>query len=143
VPEHGAFSEADRALLGHAASVLDEVRGHLDVQAFHLALTAIWKLVSDSNRYVDDQAPWALRKTDPDRMATVLYVLAETIRRLALLTQAFMPASSAMMLDQLGVDPGRRGLDALEAAHALKPGTALPKPQPIFPRYVEAEEGAA
>jgi methionyl-tRNA synthetase len=142
VPEPGELAEADRALLDHAVSVLDEVRDHLDVQAFHQALIAIWKLVSECNRYVDEQAPWALRKTDPARMATVLYVLVETIRRLALLTQAFMPQASAMMLDQLAVGPDQRNLAALDAAHALKPGTALPKPQPVFPRFVEAEEGA-
>ena len=141
VPVPGDLSAPDHALLDQATRVLDEVRGHLDVQAFHLALISIWKVIADANRYVDDQAPWALRKTDPERMATVLYVLAETIRRLALLTLAFMPVSSGLMLDQLGVDQDQRRLAALDQAHALKPGTPLPRPQPIFPRYVEPEAG--
>ena len=56
-----------------------------------------------ANRYVDAQAPWTLRKTDPARMATVLWVLAETLRRLALLTQPFMPDASAKLLDLLAM----------------------------------------
>jgi methionyl-tRNA synthetase len=143
VPEPGAFDDADKALLGDAQDLLDAVRGHLDVQAFHLALIAIWKVVGEANRYVDEQAPWALRKTDPARMATVLYTLAETIRRLALLTQPFMPTSSGRMLDQLAVGEDARELANLSDDHMLAPGTALPKPAPVFPRFVEAEEGAA
>lgn len=143
VPEPGEFTDADNTLMDAAAALLDDVRGHLDVQGFHLSLIAIWKVVADANRYVDDQAPWALRKTDPARMATVLFVLCETIRRLALLTQPFMPDSSGRMLDQLGVDATARSFASLNADHALKPGTTLPKPEPVFPRYVEAEEGAA
>jgi methionyl-tRNA synthetase len=69
-------------------------------------------------------------------MATVLYVLAETIRRLAILAQPVMPLSMAKLLDQLGVPPEKRDFAALEAA--LVPGTALPKPEGVFPRYVEA-----
>ncbi len=52
--------------------LLDRVREHIDRQMFHLALTTIWELIGDANGYVDRQAPWALRKTDRARMATVL-----------------------------------------------------------------------
>ena len=143
VPEPGDYTDHDKALLGAVDGLLDEVRDHLDVQAFHLALTAIWKVVADANRYVDEQAPWALRKTDPARMATVLYVLCETIRHLALLTQPFVPDASARMLDQLGVAGDTRDFTTLNTDHGLTPGAVLPKPEPVFPRYVEPEEGAA
>ncbi|MDA0220275.1 MAG: methionine--tRNA ligase [Proteobacteria bacterium] len=143
VPEHGAFTADDTALLARAHGLLAEVRGHLDVQAFHLALQAIWDVVGDANRYVDVQAPWTLKKTDPARMATVLYVLAETIRHLALLTQPVMPDSSARLLDQLAIPADACDFAALGEGHALKPGTPLPAPQGVFPRYVEEEQGAA
>ena len=74
----------------------------------HLALTQIWSVVADANGYVDGQAPWALRKTDPARMETVLYVLAEAIRHLGIVMQPFMPAAAAKLLDQLCVAPDRR-----------------------------------
>src|SRR3546814_10137209 len=78
----------------------------MQAQAFHSGLAAVWEIIGEANRYVDAQAPWALKKSDPARMATVLYVLAETIRRIALVIQPFMPGSAAKILDQLAVGPG-------------------------------------
>ena len=144
VPVPGDRTQADRALLEAAYGLLPVSRRHIEAQAFHLMLRAIWEVVGEANRYVDDEAPWALRKTDPGRMATVLYVLAETVRVLALLTQPVMPQSSARLLEQLAVAPGERGFDRLTPACALRPGTPLPPPEPVFPRYREqSEEGRA
>lgn len=135
VPQPGAFTDADHALLGSAHALLETVRAEMRVQAFHKALDALWAVIGDANRYVDEQAPWALKKIDPARMATVLYVLAETIRHLALLTQPFMPAASSRILDQLGVAADARGFDRLGQGGALVAGTPLPAPQGVFPRY--------
>ena len=135
VPAPGAFAAADSALLDRAGGLRDRLRAELGAQAFHKALIAIWEVVGEANRYVDDQAPWTLRKTDPARMATVLYVLAETIRRLALVTQPFMPDAMARLLDQLGQPETARGFAALDGA--LEAGTPLPKPEGVFPRFVE------
>ena len=143
VPQPGDFTEDDKALLGPATAMLDQVRDALDRQAFHEALEAIWVVIRAANAYVDHQAPWKLRKEDPDRMATVLYVLAETIRRLAILTQPFMPDTSAGMLDQLSQPADARDLTVLAADVALAPGTELPKPEGLFPRFQDDEAGAA
>ncbi|MFZ0693683.1 MAG: methionine--tRNA ligase, partial [Alphaproteobacteria bacterium] len=70
---------------------------------------------------------------------TVLYVLAETIRHVAILTQPFVPAASAKILDQLAVLQERRKLSHLDPAYRLSSGTPLPKPEGVFPRYVESE----
>jgi len=137
VPTHGAFTDADSALLNKAYGLLSETRREMDVQAFHKALDAIWGVIGDGNRYVDEQAPWGLKKTDPDRMATVLYVLAESLRCVAILVQPFMPDSMSAMLDQLGVPQDQRNFTTLSADYALKAGTPLPAPAGIFPRYVE------
>ena len=138
VPEPGEEHADDRELNNAAEALLDQVRGHMDKQALHKALEAIFDVVGLANRYVDAQAPWALRKTDPPRMAAVLYHLAETIRRLALLTQAFMPAASEKILDQLVIPADRRTLVFYPSKEgALPPGTELPKPAGVFPRYVD------
>src|SRR5437763_16597499 len=142
VPELGAFDGADEQLLGEARGLLDKVRPHMIEQAFHLALETIWRVVAAANRYVDEQAPWALRRSDPARMRTVLYTLAETVRHLAILTQPFVPGAAAALLDQLAAPPGQRDFAALAGA-PLRPGTALPKPEGIFPRFVEGEAAAA
>ena len=137
VPEPGAFTEADEALLGAARSLHGRLAADYEVQAFHKALEATWEVVGAANRYIDEQAPWALRKSDPPRMATVLYVVAETLRHLAILSQPVMPDAMARMLEQLGVPAGARSFADL--GRALEAGTALPKPQGVFPRYLEPE----
>jgi len=91
--------------------------------------------VGAANRYVDEQAPWALRKTDQARMGTVLYVVAEVVRRIAILIQPFMPESAGKLLDQLAVGPDARRFANLD--QALPGGTALPAPSGVFPRFVE------
>ncbi len=143
VPQPGALTAADEALLGSARGLLGRVRQELAQQAFHRALDALWQVVGDANRYVDEQAPWALRTTDPARMNTVLYVLAETIRHLAVLSQPFVPDAMARLLDQLGIAAGQRDFAALAAGTELQPGTPLPKPEGVFPRLVEEAAPAA
>ena len=127
------------ALAPDVIDLLDVVRGHMQRQEFHLALTEQWRVIALANRYVDAQAPWALRKTDPARMATVLYVLAEVIRRLAILAQPVMPDAAGRMLDQLAVAEDARSFASLDSP--LAPPKPLPKPEGVFPRYV-GEEGA-
>jgi methionyl-tRNA synthetase len=136
VPERGEFSAADTALLDAARGLLGIVREHVSEQAFHLALEAIWRVVGEANRYVDEQAPWSLSRSDPARMGTVLYALAETLRHLAILVQPFVPRAAANLLDQLAVPETARDFAALVGT-ALAPGTLLPKPDAIFPRFVE------
>ena len=140
LPEPGALAAADAALLDAARGLLDRLRGDFAEQAFHRALEALWQVVGDADRYVNEQAPWVLRKSDPKRMATVLYVLAEVIRHLAILVQPVVPGAAAKLLDQLAVPADRRDFAAL--ATPLAPGTVLPKPEGIFPRFVEAPEPA-
>jgi len=139
LPAPGAFSSADQALLTAARDLRQRLETEYEVQAFHKALETTWAAIGDANRYIDEQAPWALRKTDPERMGTVLYVVAETLRHLAILSQPVMPGAMNLLLDQLGVAADKRDFAAL--AEALTAGTALPKPQGIFPRFVEEEAG--
>ncbi|MBF0334633.1 MAG: methionine--tRNA ligase [Alphaproteobacteria bacterium] len=142
VPEPGGFAAEDEAMLKQARGLLPDLRSAMDRQAFNEALEAVWVVVRAANAYVDHMAPWALKKTDPERMGTVLYVLAETIRHIAVLMQPFVPHSAAKMLDQLEVPADARGFDALGEGRFLTPGLGLPKPEGVFPRFVEAEEGA-
>ena len=138
VPEPGEQTDHDRELLGAATGMLDLARAAIDRQQIHIAISHIWEVIGSGNRYVDAQAPWKLRKTDPDRAATVLYVLTEVIRHIGVLVQPLMPDSAGRLLDQLAISADARGFDQLGEGGALVPGTALPKPEPLFPR-IEAE----
>ncbi len=138
VPAPGPLAPEDEALLAAARGLLPRLRPLVGDLGLHRALELIWEVVGQANRYVDAQAPWALRKTDPARMGTVLWVLAETLRHLAVLTQPFVPGSAGRLLDQLAVPADRRSFAAL-AEGPLVPGTLLPAPSGIFPRHVETE----
>src|SRR5207244_12834184 len=140
VPAKGLLTTADTALLDRAKALLGIVRDEIDEQAFHRALTAIWEVIADANRYVDAQAPWALAKSDPARRDTVLWVLAETIRRVTLLVQPFMPDSAARILDQLAVPAEPRAFADFDPE--LVPGRGLPPPQGVSPRVVEGSKPA-
>ena len=142
VPSPGPLSADDDVLLALADGLLAQVREEMQQQAIHRALERIWDVVGAANRYVDAQAPWTLRKQDPARMATVLYVLAECIRYLAILAQPVVPGAAARMLDQLAVPQDARDFAALRRESALAPGTALPKPEGVFPRLVDTDTAA-
>lgn len=143
VPVCGPLSEADKAILNLADNVVGDVRAMMDSQTIHRALESIWSVVAEANRYFAGEEPWALKKSDPVRMATVLYVTAEVVRQVAILTQPFMPQSSGRMLDSMAVAQDKRAVANLGEAGRLTSGATLPPPSPIFPRYVEAEEQAS
>lgn len=104
---------------------------------FAEVIGAILAMASAANEYIDREAPWGLKKTDPERMHTVLYHLAESIRCIAIMLQPFTPGAAAKLLDQLAVPADERMFKHLAAEFALKPETALPKPEGVFPRLVK------
>ncbi|WP_341393718.1 methionine--tRNA ligase [Arthrobacter sp. G119Y2] len=139
VPQPGEFTAEDTAILAAAGELLEVSRKAYDVQDFHGALEATWKVLGDTNAYFAEQAPWVLRKTDVERMNTVLYVTLEVLRIVAILIQPVMPDSAAKLLTVLGQnDDGARQFSAI--ASPLVPGTPLPAPAPIFPKYEEPAE---
>jgi methionyl-tRNA synthetase len=137
VPTPGEFSADDTELLTLADGLLERVRAEFDNQAMHLALEAIWLMLGAANRYFSAQEPWVLRKSeseaDQTRFATVLYTTCEAVRIAALLAQPVMPDSAGKLLDLLGQSPEQRGFAAI--GNRLEPGTVLPAPSGVFPRY--------
>lgn len=90
------------------------------------------------NQYVDEQAPWALKKTDPERMAAVLMTLFRCIRDLAIAIQPIVPTATAALLDQMGVDSHQRRFTDLGDTgwygSLADSDFTLQQPTPIFPR---------
>ncbi len=126
---------ADAPLLDAAAALPATLRPLIERMALGDALEEVWKVIRAANAYVDHQAPWALRKTDPARMAAVLRVLADALRIIGVVLTPFMPGSMARLLDQLALPADARDLRSLDAP--LPAGLLLPAPQGVFPRYVE------
>jgi methionyl-tRNA synthetase len=137
VPEPGDFTAADTELLKTADGLLERVRASFDGQAMHLALEAIWLMLGEANKYFSAQQPWVLRKSESEadqaRFRAVLYTTCEAVRIAALLVQPVMPESAAKLLDLLGQAEDQRAFTAIGAR--LAPGTLLPPPTGVFPRY--------
>ncbi len=134
VPEGASVEEELKEL---AEAIYKKMAKHLSVLAFQKALDEVWSLVSYINKYIDTNQPWALAK-DPskkDRLGTVLYSCLEGLRFIALYLYPFMPEASEKMLKQLGIEePISHGQYSTLKWGGLKPGTALKKPKPLFPR---------
>jgi methionyl-tRNA synthetase len=139
MPEPSQFSEADLAILAEADALLAKARIAMQSFALNVILADIWRVVGDANRYFAAEQPWTKKKTDPKRMATILYVTAQVLRMIAILAQPFMPETMTKLLDLLAVAPEHRDFAHARQIDDDAAGRALPPPAPIFPRYVEAE----
>ncbi|KXG86609.1 methionine--tRNA ligase [Agrobacterium bohemicum] len=139
VPTPGAYTDEDKAMLAAADALHTTCRDEMSKQMIHKALAAIIAVVSETDRYFAGQEPWALKKTDPERMGTVLYVTAEVVRQIGILLQPFMPDSCEKLLDLVAAPADKRDFAALGEAGRLVPGTPLEAPKPVFPRYVAPE----
>ena len=135
LPEPGEFTDNDKEILAEADAMLAASRTAMATQQIHQWLNVVWSVVAEANRYFAGEAPWALAKTDPARQKTVLYVTAEVVRQVAILTQPVMPDASSKLLDSLGVPQDARDFAALSTR--IKAGATLPPPVGVFPRYVE------
>ena len=142
VPEPGAFTQADKAMLATADGAHAKAREAMDRQGLKQYLDAVWAVVAEADRYFASEEPWAKGKTDPARMGTILYVTAEVVRQVAILAQPATPAGAGKLLDLLGQGADARSFAALGEAGRLRPGTPLPAPTGVFPRYVEAKDEA-
>jgi methionyl-tRNA synthetase len=146
VPGFGPVTEDDKALLGLAqVTHAQPERIHDLIRDFRcdMVLDDIVRIAGAANEYIDRQAPWTLKKEDPARMASVLYMLAETVRCIGIMLQPFMPDAAAKMLGMVGYEEAatKQGIpfNELRAEYALKPGTSLPQPEGVFPRFVAGD----
>ena len=113
IPAPGPLAPNDTTMLASADALIDGARAQMKTQQLHQVLNQIWTVVAEANRYFAGEAPWALAKTDTQRMGTVLYVTAEVIRQVAILAQPAVPGAAKMLLDLLGVAADARNFSAL------------------------------
>ena len=137
IPQHGEWNDVDNVLIALAEGTPDRARQHMDELQFSLALQDIWQLVGECNRYIDVNAPWVLVKTDEgkERLKTVLYVLCECIRIVAILIAPTMPRTPARIYEQLGIAEGElTGWESASRFGLLPAGTKVQKGEALFPR---------
>ncbi len=141
-PQPGSTSEKDTELAEAAIRMVTEFQNQMEQYNFHRALQAVWEVIGRANRYIVENAPWELAK-DPansEQLATVLYHLLESLRLVTLCIQPVMPETAKKMAAALGTD-----YPATFADHSqwglLKPGTAITKPDSLFPRLEKKKKG--
>ena len=130
----GLFTEQDVALLSSARGLRERAAGHISSQAIHKYVETMIEMVWEANKYIDDMAPWSLKKTDFARMETVLYILLEVLRHIAILYQPLIPGSSNKMLNQLTVPENERTFAFLTEDYMIKLGSPISQPEGVFPR---------
>jgi methionyl-tRNA synthetase len=102
IPEAGALTEADAALLAGSRQAFTTVGEHLGASRFKFAMTEAMRTVAEANKYFSEQAPWKLRESDPERMRTVLHVALQLIDDAKTLLTPFLPRSSQLVHEMLG-----------------------------------------
>jgi methionyl-tRNA synthetase len=142
-----AASDVDSALEATVRASIASLHASFTNLAFSDGLDDWMRAVFACNQYVDEQAPWALRKTDPERMAAVLMCLFRCVRDLAIAVRPVVPASADKLLDQMGVSPEDRDFAALGNGDwfvdLAASGFAVAQPVGVFPRLELPVEDAA
>ena len=137
VPEPGEEQEPDRALRERFEALPEAVEKQMDALQFSVALSEIWKLIGDCNRYIDITQPWVLCKSEETlpRLKMVMYYLAECIRAIAVHIYPTMPSTPEKIFSQLGVtDPALKTWESVQKFGGLKPGAKVEKGAALFPR---------
>ncbi|MEG0380054.1 MAG: methionine--tRNA ligase, partial [Eubacterium sp.] len=131
--EAGEFDAELKALAEQTPGIFEEWMNKLD---FSRALEAVWKLVSRTNKYIDETAPWVLIK-DPEkkgRLAEVMYNLTESLRIISVLVGPAMPDTGIKIADELKVPEALRTWDSIKCFGGYPEGVQVERCEPIFPR---------
>ena len=143
VPAPAAYTDLDREVIEQAQTLWQSVEKSMNALQFSSALSEIWKLIGRCNKYIDQTTPWILAKNEADRprLGTVLYVLLECARIVAVLIAPTMPRTPERIFAQIGVtDPELKTWESVKAFGGAKPGSTVHKGEALFPRIDVAKE---
>ena len=143
VPAPAEYTELDHKLIEQAQGLWVNVEKSMNALQFSNALTEIWKLIGECNRYVDLTTPWVLAKNEADRprLGTVLYVLLECARIVAVLIAPTMPRTPERIFAQIGVtDETLKTWASVKVFGGVVPGSKVHKGEALFPRIDVAKE---
>jgi methionyl-tRNA synthetase len=155
IPEAGALTDADSAILERSAKAFASVGESLSRSRFKMAITEAMRTVAEANKYLSDQAPWKLRESDPDRMRTILHVALQLVDDGKTLLTPFLPESSQKVFGMLGGQGAWSGMPHIAEVEQddgpsypvitgdysvagrwgsapIRPGTPLAAPEPLF-----------
>ena len=144
IPDYaGSVGEFDESLLAVNRETVAKYEEAMEKMEFSVALTAIWQLVSRTNKYIDETQPWTLAKDEARKgeLKSVMVHLAESLRRTAILLKPFLTKTPGGIFKQLGIqDESLMAWESLENFGVIPSGTKVAKDSPLFPRLEIAEE---
>ena len=126
------FLSQDKFLINSIKDKLDVYRDLIDNQKLDQYLKNVWVIIGNANKYVDEQAPWLLKKNDFNRMEVVLYTLLETLKQIGIILQPFLPLSSNYILNHLSVSADLRNLNSINTF--IDGDIEIIIPSALFPR---------
>lgn len=143
VPAPAQYNELDQKLIEQASGLWEKVEKSMNALQFSAALSEIWKLIGECNKYIDLTTPWILAKNEADRprLGTVMYVLLECARIVAVLIAPTMPRTPERIFAQIGVtDEALKTWESIKTFGGAKPGSMVKKGEALFPRIDIAKE---
>ena len=143
VPAPAEYTELDHKLIEQAQGLWVNVEKSMNALQFSNALTEIWKLIGECNRYIDLTTPWVLAKNEADRprLGTGLYGLLECARIVAVLIAPTMPRTPERIFAQIGVtDEALKTWASVKVFGGVVPGSKVHKGEALFPRIDVAKE---
>ena len=143
LPQARQDAEPDKELIAMASGLRSRYEEQMEKYQFQNGLEEIFKLIQRANKYIDENAPWALAKdmeANGSRLAAVLYNLLETVRICTVLLTPFMPGSCEKIFAQTGAGPEGRSWDSAAQWGALPAGVTVRKGENLFPRIDMAKE---
>ena len=136
VPQPGPRTADEAELVAAADGLVDEMERQIAAFQFNRALEALWRLISEANKYVERCKPWSLAK-DPaqrGRLGAVMYNLADAVRIIALLIEPFMPFTAELIRTQMQMEKPAGDVRELVAWGNQAPGVKISKGSPLFPK---------
>ena len=132
VPACNKIQKEDEILLNNIINYLPKLKNLIDNQEINLYLKKVIEFSFEANKYFNDLAPWELKKNNPQRMNTVLYVVLNQIRSISILLYPIIPISTSKVLDAFGLDKNERQIKSIENSSFLKPGVLIKKTDILF-----------
>ncbi|MBQ1504798.1 MAG: methionine--tRNA ligase, partial [Oscillospiraceae bacterium] len=145
LPTDREESELDRELVSMASALRDAYEKNMESFAPQNAIAEVFRVISRANKYIDENAPWALAKdeTRHARLASVLYTLLESIRICVTLLQPMIPESCEKIFAQIGADESARSWESAAVFGVLVPNASVHRGENLFPRIDVEKELAA
>ena len=134
------LEEDDIYMNSRVDSLVKRVETLVETLEFNKILSEIWEQISNLNKYFSDQKPWELRKSNNDRMETVLFITLNNIRKIAIMLLPVIPTSSEKILNLLNINAHERTLKSITDKNIDISGTRLGEVTPIFPKVEISDE---